>query len=191
MRTRSLLLALSASLLCTPSASALSEFGIEGMGVVSTPANERGASIAADGSCIVWASDRAGGKGGWDLWQAQLIDGRWQQPQPLAVNSSADESDPFFSADGRWLYFASNRAGGAGGFDLYRAAVTADGGIGPAQSLGGNVNGRGDERAPVLDSGSLRLLFASNRARRRRHGPVAGTLGWPRFQPGERAARGQ
>ncbi|MGV8960275.1 MAG: TolB-like protein [Stenotrophomonas sp.] len=162
MRTRSLLLALSASLLCTPSASALSEFGIEGMGVVSTPANERGGSVAVDGRRIVWASDRAGGKGGWDLWQAQLVDGRWQQPQPLALNSAADDTDPFFSADGRWLYFASNRAGGAGGFDLYRAPVTAEGMIGTAQSLGKGVNSRGDERAPALDSGSVRLLFASN-----------------------------
>ena len=40
MRTRHLLLALTLSLPFSPVASALSEFGIEGMGVVSTRADE-------------------------------------------------------------------------------------------------------------------------------------------------------
>ena len=88
MRIPLSLLALSASLLCTPAAMALSEFGIEGMGVVSTKANEAQATIAADGQRIVWASDRPGGRGGWDLWQAVLRDGRWQGPAPLALNWS-------------------------------------------------------------------------------------------------------
>jgi Periplasmic component of the Tol biopolymer transport system len=161
MRTPSLLLALSASLLPAPVASALSEYGIEGMGVVSTRANESRASISADGQRIVWASDREGGAGGWDLWEATLRDGRWSEPRALPLNSAADEFDPFLSADGRWLYFASNRRGGQGGSDLYRAAF--DGGnYGPVQSLGKGVNSRGDERAPSLDLDGQRLLFASN-----------------------------
>lgn len=164
MRTPSLLLALTASLLCTPAASALSEFGIEGMGVVSTPANEVRASISANGQRIVWASnDRAGASGGWDLWQARLKEGRWSSPQALALNTSANESDPFFSADGQWLYFSSNRAGGIGGDDLYRAAVLADGSFGPAQNLGATINTRDNERSPTLSLEGRRLMFSSNR----------------------------
>ncbi|HBZ46194.1 MAG TPA: TolB-like protein, partial [Stenotrophomonas sp.] len=72
MRTPLSLLALSLSLLSAPGAMALSEFGIEGMGVVSTKANEAQATIAPDGKRIIWASDRPGGAGGWDLWQATL-----------------------------------------------------------------------------------------------------------------------
>ncbi len=163
MRTRPLLLALAASLLFTPAASALSEFGIEGMGVVSTRADELRATLSPDGQRIIWASNREGGAGGWDLWTARLQDKRWVEPQPLPLNSSADEQDPFLSADGRWLYFASNRKGGRGGHDLYRAAVAADGSIGTPQALGGPVNSRGDEHSPSLaDDG--RLLFSSNRA---------------------------
>lgn len=68
----------------------LAEFGIEGMGVVSTPATEVRASVSPDGKRIVWGStDRAGGQGGWDLWQATLIQNRWQDAQPLAINSRA------------------------------------------------------------------------------------------------------
>lgn len=163
MRTRPLLLALTASLLFTPAASALSEFGIEGMGMVSTRADELRATISADGQRIIWASTREGGVDGWDLWQATLQDKRWMDPQPLALNTSADEVDPFLSADGRWLYFASNRKGGRGGFDLYRAPVASNGDIGAPQLLGTSVNGRQDERSPALaDDG--RLLFASNRS---------------------------
>jgi len=39
------------------------------------------------------------------------------------VNSASDEFDPWLSADGRTLFFASDRAGGNGSFDLYRAPI--------------------------------------------------------------------
>lgn len=141
---------------------ALSEFGIEGMGVVSTRAHEAEASIAPDGQRIVWSSDRPGGAGGWDLWQAVLRDGRWQAPAPLALNTGSEERDPYFSHDGRWLYFSSNLGGGVGGFDLYRSAVGRDGTLGPAQALPGPVNTADDERRPAPQPGGQALLFARN-----------------------------
>jgi len=162
MRTPLSLLALSLSLLSAPCAMALSEFGIEGMGVVSTKANEAQATIAPDGQRIVWASDRPGGAGGWDLWQARLRDGRWQDPVALALNTPGDETDPYFSHDGRTLYFASNRAGGRGGFDLYRVAVQPDGGFGPVVALPPSINTRADERRPALRPDGQVLLFARN-----------------------------
>ena len=88
---------------------ALSEFGIEGMGVVSTKANEVRATVSPDGQRIVWGSpDRAGGPGGGDLWQATLKDGRWQDATPLPLNTAQRESAPMFSA------CAIRLAGGAG-----------------------------------------------------------------------------
>ncbi|WP_115007594.1 TolB family protein [Xanthomonas campestris] len=162
MQLRVTLLALAASLLFVPSASGLAEFGIEGMGVVSTPANEARATLSPDGQRIVWASDRAGGAGGWDLWQAQLVGGRWQQATPLPLNTAQDETTPVFSANGRWLLFASTRAGGAGGSDLYRVPVDAQGQLGAVQSLGAAINSRGNETAPTLSLDGTALLFASD-----------------------------
>jgi Tol biopolymer transport system component len=162
MRTPLSLLALCASLLSTPQAMALSEFGIEGMGVVSTKANEAQATIAPAGQRIVWASDSAGGAGGWDLWQAVLRDGRWQDPTPLAFNTGSDDTDPYFSHDGRWLYFASNRSGGRGGFDLYSVAVHGDGSFGPVMALPVTINTAADERRPALRPDGQALLFARN-----------------------------
>jgi hypothetical protein len=157
MRNSPLRLAFMASLLVSPVAAALSEFGIEGMGRVSSPANEARATLSADGQRIVFASDRDGGSGGWDLWQATLEQGRWSIPQSLALNGSSDELDPFLSADGRWLYFASNRKGGAG-FDLYRAPV--DGSTyGEPERLPNTVNSAADERSPALDLQGTTLLF--------------------------------
>ncbi len=152
-----------ASLLCGPTFAQTAEFGLEGMGVVSTSAGEVRASVSPDGRRIVWGStDRAGGPGGWDLWQARRRDGRWADPQPLPVNSTANDFDPLFSADGRWLYFFSNREGGHGRDDLYRARVLADGGLGAAENLGAGVNGAGAEWAPTPSADGRRLLFASD-----------------------------
>lgn len=146
-----------------PAAAFLSEFGIEGMGVVSTRASEIRGSVSPDGQHIVWGStDREGGAGGWDLWQARLKDGRWQDARPLPLNSKANDFDPLFSADGRWLYFFSNRPGGVGGDDLYRAAVNADGSFGTPRNLGRGVNTRGDEWAPTPARDGRSLLFASD-----------------------------
>lgn len=157
------LAALSSVLLVPVPAVALAEFGIEGMHVVSTPASELRASVGPDGNRIVWGSpDRDGGAGGWDLWQATLRDGRWRDPQPLPMNTPGKDFDPMFSADGRWLYFSSNRAGGFGGDDLYRVAVDRDGGFGAPQNLGPGVNGPGDEWAPTPSRDGTRLLFASD-----------------------------
>ena len=67
-----------------------------------------------------------------------------------------------FSTDGRWLYFFSNRDGGRGGDDLYRAPVGADGRVGDAVNLGAGVNTRGKEWAPTPSRDGQALLFASD-----------------------------
>ena len=163
MKRRFAIAALAGSLLSAAAVAQLAEFGIEGMGVVSTRDTEVRASVGADGQRIVWGStDRAGGAGGWDLWQARLQDKRWSDPQPLAINSAANDFDPLLSADGKWLYFFSNREGGQGGDDLHRAAVLADGSFGTPENLGPGVNGKGDEWAPTPSADGSLLLFASD-----------------------------
>lgn len=155
--------AMAALVLLPLAAQTQSEFGIEGFGVVSTPYTEIHASISPDGQQIVWGStDRPGGAGGWDLWQATRVEGRWSDPRPLALNSIGNDFDPIISADGHWLYFFSNRDGGAGGDDLYRAARQHDGIFGAAANLGPEVNTRGNEWAPAPSADGRHLLFASD-----------------------------
>ena len=155
-------LALVAVLLASP-CTAFAPWGMEGVGIVSTRDTEIRATVSRDGRTIVWGSpDRAGGPGGWDLWRARRVDGRWQGAEPLALDTPAKEFDPMFSADGRWLYFFSDRPAGRGGDDLYRAPVAADGTLGEPQNLGPGVNTRGDEWAPTPSRDGRHLLFASD-----------------------------
>jgi len=114
----------------------------------------------------LWGStDRKGGVGSWDIWMSRRANGGastpWSPPVAVSFNSDAKDFDPAYSPDGRWVYFFSNRPGGVGGDDLYRAAVTGDG-FGPAQHLGTAVNTAGDEWAPAPSPDGKRLLFASN-----------------------------
>jgi hypothetical protein len=68
---------------------------------------------------MLFASNRAGGSGGFDLWTSRLVDGRWSAPENLgpAINSSSNEFRP--STQLGVLFFSSDRPGGKGGFDLY------------------------------------------------------------------------
>jgi len=158
MRITPTLLVLAASLLSAPVAMALNEYGIEGMGVVSTRADEGRATISADGQRIAFARR---GEAGWELWQARMVDGRWQQAQALPVGVAGEALDPYFSRDGHWLLFAAGREGALA---LYRAPVAADGSVGRAQALAGRDDTRA-ERGAALSADGRRLLFARDQGR--------------------------
>lgn len=126
---------------------------------VSSEYNEIRLAESPDGKLRLWGStDRPGGPGGWNVWMSRRTD-VWSAPTPTSFDSDANDFDPAFSRDGAWVYFFSNRPGGQGGDDLYRAAVTGDG-FGSAENLGPNINTPGDEWAPTPTNDGL--LFASN-----------------------------
>ncbi len=83
--------------------------------------------------------------------------------EPLtALNSPAYDGQPSWTPRGDFVYFASNRDGGLGGFDLYRARVVADRFHRP-ENLGGPVNSADDEMDPALTAHGYALMFSSNR----------------------------
>jgi Tol biopolymer transport system component len=86
--------------------------------------NQDGAPfITADGLTIYFTSNRAGGKGGVDLWTARRPSRTvpFSPPVPLtAVNSPEQDDDPSISPDGRELFFASNRSDGKA-YLIYRS----------------------------------------------------------------------
>jgi len=74
---------------------------------------------------MIFASDRDGGMGGYDLYYSIFRKGKWSSPVNFGpkINTAADECRPVigYSQDftNKFIIFSSNRSGGKGGFDLY------------------------------------------------------------------------
>lgn len=126
---------------------------------VSTEYSEIRFAASADGKLRMWGStDRPGGAGGWDLWLSRATATGWSVPAPAPFNSPENDFDPAFSPDGRYVYFFSNRPGGAGGDDIYRAVLAT----GAVEHLGPEINTAGNEWAPAPALDGSGLLFATN-----------------------------
>lgn len=131
-------------------------------GVITSEYSDVRLTLSPDGQTALWFSrNRPGGPGGYDIWMSRRTDGRWQPPRPAPFDSTARDFDPAFSADGKFVYFASDRDGGAGGDDLYRVAVLGPG-FGTIEHLGNDVNTPRNEWAPMLAPDGRTLLFASD-----------------------------
>ena len=77
-------------------------------------------ALDQSGKRMLFASDRPGGFGGFDLYYAEFRQGEWSIPINLGpeVNSMNDEIFPCWGENDQ-LTFSSDRPGGLGGFDLY------------------------------------------------------------------------
>lgn len=88
--------------------------------------------------------------------------GTWTKPEPLNINSEThNTAQPAISADGKTLYFSSDREGGLGNKDIYKASLGANGTWMEPVNLGREVNSAGDEVFPVTSGDSL-LIFSSD-----------------------------
>ena len=90
---------------------------------LSTPFRDAHPTVSPDGLEIFLASDRPGTFGGIDLWVStrSTIDGAWSTPVNLGplVNTPSNDRAPYLSADGKTLFFASDRPDGFGSNDFY------------------------------------------------------------------------
>lgn len=96
------------------------------------------------------------------LFKASKLGNDWDNVEGFAMNSeNYSVKNPSVSADGSTLYFASDMPGGFGKFDIYKAAINADGTLGEPVNLGQNVNTEGQEMFPYSSSNGT-LYFSSN-----------------------------
>jgi hypothetical protein len=136
---------------------------------VNTGFNEGSPDISADGLALYFdALVRPGGPGGWDIWMSRAKTAHTEfspaTALPAPVNSAFDESGPCISDDGLTLYFASNRPGGSGDFDLW--AATRDTGDDPWNepvNLGPTINSEYYDNHPSISADGLTLYFDSRR----------------------------
>lgn len=137
---------------------------VEEVPVINTKENEGAAAISADGRVMVFTScNKRDGFGSCDLYISYFEGDEWQKPENLGanINSSAWDSQPFLSSDGRFLIFSSNRKGGFGKRDLYYARKVK-GEWTQATNLGAVVNTFADEISPFLTLSNDELFFSSN-----------------------------
>jgi outer membrane protein OmpA-like peptidoglycan-associated protein len=100
---------------------------------------------------------REGGRGGRDLYVAAATgEQRFGASANLGedINTAANEAAPTLAADGKTLYFASDRPGGQGGYDLYVTRRLDDSWQhwSPPRNLGPDINTPGHDGAITLDA---------------------------------------
>ena len=136
---------------------------------INTEENEGAQCISADGRLLFFTGcNREDGLGSCDIYMSVRQKGKWSEPVNLGnpVNSVAWESQPSVSADGRWLYFTSNRKGGKGKMDVWKAerlGVSPEGYpvYGKVINLE-SVNTLGNEFSPFIHADGETLYFASD-----------------------------
>ena len=127
--------------------------------------NEGAQCLSPDGKYLLYTMcDADFGMGSCDLYWVKRIGDRWSRPRNFGapVNTSSWESQPSMAADGMTVYFASSRAGGFGGMDIWKTTMTAEGEFSIPENLGPAINTPGDDAAPFIHSDGRTLYFASN-----------------------------
>ena len=124
------------------------------------------ASITADGNRIYFTRwTKTDGKNVSAIYLSENKSGSWTEPVKLGSNVNAvgfSSKQPYVTADGKYLLYASNREGGQGKFDIWYAPLNADGEPGSFLNLGKIINTKDDDESPFYNVASSSLVFATN-----------------------------
>jgi len=111
------------------------------------------AFYAGDTKCIFAALGKEAAASGvrkMQLFFSEFKNGKWSTPRAFEHNNKEDNlTDPSISPDGTTLYFASDRPGGLGGFDIYKCEWKAPTWSKP-ENLGDHINTAYTESFPFL-----------------------------------------
>ncbi|MGZ3945595.1 MAG: OmpA family protein [Mucilaginibacter sp.] len=132
---------------------------------INTPQfNEGAQSLSQDGKVLFFTGcNRPDGMGRCDIYISQKKGDDWSKPFDInpPVNTTGWEAQPSISADGRTLFFTSNRKGGYGGYDIWKSTLT-DKGWSQPENLGPDINTSLDEQSPFIHPDDSTLYFCSN-----------------------------
>ncbi len=141
---------------------------------INTEGNEGAPSLSADGQLLIFAAcqeNQSGSFGGQrkgigscDLFYTQKVGDRWTKVYNLGhtINTKMFESQPSFSADGKTLYFVSNRPGGVGKGDIYVSTLDEKGYWTEPRNIGTKVNTTEKEESVFIHPDGKTLYFSSN-----------------------------
>ena len=131
---------------------------------INSAGNEFYPSVAESGN-LYFTTERAGGAGAEDIWQAVYLDGKPSvAPLGKGVNTEHYEFNAFVPPDERYIIFSSQgRQGEIGRGDLYISRKDESGEFTKAQLLPGTINSADLDYCPFVHRG--RLYFSSRRVR--------------------------
>lgn len=132
-------------------------------GRLNTEYHDASLSLAPDGKQIFIYKNTKDTRSG-DIYVSRLMSsGKWTSPDALPnnINSSYFESSASLSADGKWLYFVSERKGGHGLGDIYRSKKISRSEWSDPENLGPVINTPEDEIAVFLHPDGKTLFFSS------------------------------
>lgn len=127
--------------------------------------NEGAHCISPDGKYLFFTGcNRPEGMGSCDIYVSKLENGIWGIPHNLGptINTKGWESQPAISADGKTLYFVSNRNGGFGGYDIWKTELQNDATWSQPINLGNVINTEYNETSPFIHPDNQTLYFTSN-----------------------------
>ncbi len=121
-------------------------------------------ALSADGNRLFFASNRAGGFGGMDIYYASFSGGQWSEPVNLGkdINTPGNEIFPFIHDDGT-LYFASDGWGGLGGLDIFSSIETNENAWENPINLGTPFNSSKDDFGFILNTTATEGYLSSAR----------------------------
>jgi len=130
---------------------------------INTDENEEIVGISKDGNILLVHVDRTSNPH--DIFYSERNkSGNFTELKDLGptINTKSKEIGASLSITGDTLYFASNRSGGYGGFDIYMAFRLPNGSWSQAVNLGEPINTPADENYPYITADGTKLYFSSN-----------------------------
>jgi outer membrane protein OmpA-like peptidoglycan-associated protein/Tol biopolymer transport system component len=130
--------------------------------------NEGTCTISGDGRIMIFTTCKGSEErpiyGQCDLFITYNEGGEWTKPQNMGavVNSKSYDTQPSLSADGRTLYFVSNRPGGFGKEDIWVTNLDAQGQWTKPRNLGSTVNTAELDNDPFIHANGKTLFFSSD-----------------------------
>lgn len=129
--------------------------------------SEGGATMSIDNKHLYFTvcKDEGGPTVNCDIYSSDFVNGEWTEAKKVeGINDPVYwDSQPSLASDGLTLYFASDRKGGRGGVDLYKATKDPKTGIwGTPENLGPTINTSGDEKSPFMHSDFETIYFSSD-----------------------------
>lgn len=120
------------------------------------------AGLSADGQKMLIFIGGANNAG--NLYVIDKAGENWSNPSVLnnKINSRHMETTASITPDGKIIYFASNRPGGYGGYDIYKVKKQEDNTWGSPENLGPKINSSANEDAPFIHPDQWTLFFTSD-----------------------------